>query len=106
MESVMDADGGRRSAEGHIKCDFGNGKGALEKGIMQAWIYQGDVEHRGRQVRQMAGEDFVYGRRSGECSTPWSDRGFGMMGWIQGIPRWADETVWRLGGRKLEQTLS
>ena len=50
------------------------------------------------------GEDVRDGQRSGERRILWSDRGFCMMGRRRGLPRWADDPVWRLDGRRQEGT--
>ena len=37
MGAVMDTGGSREAVEGHVRRDFGSGKGAVATGIWQAW---------------------------------------------------------------------
>ena len=40
---MVEAEGGRISAEGHSRSNFGSGKGAMAIGIRQAWWERGRV---------------------------------------------------------------
>ena len=99
---MVEVDRDRSPDEGHIKIYFRVVKGATSTGIMQVWQEQGATGHGELQVRQATGVYVGDRRRSGECRTPWSDRGFGMLGRRQGAPRWADGPVRRINGQQQE----
>ena len=101
---VVEADGGGRPAEGHVKIYFGGGKVSAAAGIMQVLREQGAAWHGEQRVRQATGEEFGDGWRPGEGRTPCRDRGFGMLGRRQETPRWADDPVWRIARRRQKGT--